>query len=257
MTMTTTEVANRILKAYETGIPIAPVRSEISGLAAAYAVQRATYNAWVKAGRKPAGHKIGLTSKAVQEQLGVHEPDYGALFSDMILDNGAHIGPRTVLQPRVEPEIAFVLKADLVGEDLTAKDVIAATDYVVAAVEVCGSRVKGWDIRFEDTIADNASSGLVVLGNQKCKPDLAKLADVAVQVRLNGAVSAEGRGAACLGNPANAVAWLAGALTRLGGRLFAGEVVMSGALAKMVPAETESRFEADFGAFGTVTLQFD
>jgi 2-keto-4-pentenoate hydratase len=257
MTMNTTEIAKRILKAYETGIPIAPVRTEISGLAEAYAVQRATYDVWVKAGRKPAGHKIGLTSKAVQDQLGVHEPDYGTLFGDMILNSGSHIGPRAVLQPRVEPEVAFVLKADLVGESLTAEEVIAATDYVVPAVEVCGSRVKGWDIRFEDTVADNASSGLVVLGSQKCKPDLAKLADVAVQVRLNGAVSAEGRGAACLGNPANAVAWLAGALTRLGDRLRAGGVVMSGAMAKMVPAEAGSHFEADFGEFGMVTLQFD
>jgi 2-keto-4-pentenoate hydratase len=255
--MTATEVANRILKAYETGVPIAPVRTEISGLVAAYAVQRATYDAWVMAGRKPAGHKIGLTSKAVQEQLGVHEPDYGTLFGDMILENGAHIGSRAVLQPRVEPEVAFVLKADLAGENLTAAEVVAATDYVVPAVEVCGSRVKGWDIRFEDTVADNASSGLVVLGSQKWKPVLPKLADVTVQVRLNGADSAEGGGAACMGNPANAVAWLAGALTRLGDRLRAGDVVMSGALAKMVPAEAGSRFEADFGAFGMVTLQFN
>jgi 2-keto-4-pentenoate hydratase len=257
MAMTAAEIASRILEAYETGIPIAPVRSEIPGLAAAYAVQRVTYNAWVKAGRKPAGHKIGLTSKAVQEQLGVHEPDYGTLFSDMILGNGAHIGPRAVLQPRVEPEIAFVLDSDLVGTSLTADEVIAATDYVVPAVEVCGSRVRGWDIRFEDTIADNASSGLIVLGNQKYQPVLAKLADIAVQVRLNGVVSAEGRGTACLGNPANAVAWLAGVLTRLGHPLRAGGVVMSGAMAKMLPAETGSHFEADFGEFGIVTLQFD
>jgi 2-keto-4-pentenoate hydratase len=255
--MSAAEIANRILKAYESGVPIAPVRTEISGLAAAYAVQRATFDAWVKAGRKPTGHKIGLTSKAVQEQLGVHEPDYGVLFSDMILENGAHIGPRAVLQPRVEPEVAFVLKTDLVGENLTGDQVVSATDYVVPAVEVCGSRIKGWDIRFEDTVADNASSGLVVLGSQRWQPVLAKLTDVEVLVRINGAVSAEGRGNACLGNPANAVAWLAGALTRLGSRLRAGDIVMSGAIAKMVPAEAGSSFEADFGAFGSISLRFD
>jgi 2-keto-4-pentenoate hydratase len=220
-------------------------------------VQRATFDAWVKAGRKPVGHKIGLTSKAVQEQLGVHEPDFGALFSDMILENGAHIGPRAVLQPRVEPEVAFVLKTDLVGENLSADQVITATDYVVPAVEVCGSRIKAWDIRFEDTVADNASSGLVVLGNRKWKPALAELANLQVQVRLNGSVNAEGRGVACMGNPANAVAWLAGALTRLGDRLRAGDVVMSGAMAKMVAAEVGSSFDADFGAFGSVSLHFD
>ena len=255
--MSAAEIANRILKAYESGVPIAPVRTEISGLAAAYAVQRATFDAWVKAGRKPAGHKIGLTSKAVQEQLGVHEPDYGALFSDMILENGAHIGPRAVLQPRVEPEVAFVLKTDLVGENLTADQVVTATDYVVPAVEVCGSRIKAWDIRFEDTVADNASSGLVVLGGRKWKPALAELANLQVQVCLNGSVNAEGRGVACMGNPANAVAWLAGALTRLGDRLRAGDVVMSGAMAKMVAAEVGSSFDADFGAFGSVSLHFD
>jgi 2-keto-4-pentenoate hydratase len=255
--MSAAEIANRILKAYESGVPIAPVRTEISGLAAAYAVQRATFDAWVKAGRKPVGHKIGLTSKAVQEQLGVHEPDFGALFSDMILENGAHIGPRAVLQPRVEPEVAFVLKTDLVGENLSADQVITATDYVVPAVEVCGSRIKAWDIRFEDTVADNASSGLVVLGNRKWKPALAELANLQVQVRLNGSVNAEGRGVACMGNPANAVAWLAGALTRLGDRLRAGDVVMSGAMAKMVAAEVGSSFDADFGAFGSVSLHFD
>src|ERR1700691_5197814 len=252
--MNAAEIANRILEAYQSGVPIAPVRTEISGLAAAYAVQRATFDAWVKAGRKPAGHKIGLTSKTVQEQLGVHEPDYGALFSDMILENGAHVGPRAVLQPRVEPEVAFVLKTDLVGENLTADQVITATDYVVPAVEVCGSRIKGWDIRFEDTVADNASSGLVVLGSRKWKPDLAQLADLQVKVRLNGSINAEGRAAACLGNPANAVAWLAGALTRLGDRLRAGDVIMSGAMAKMVAAEVGSSFDADFGAFGSVSL---
>ncbi len=255
--MSAAEIANRILEAYKSGVPIAPVRTEVSGLAAAYAVQRATFDAWLKAGRKPAGHKIGLTSNAVQEQLGVHEPDYGALFGDMILENGAHIGPRAVLQPRVEPEVAFVLKTDLAGENLTADQVIAATDYVVPAVEVCGSRIKGWDIRFEDTVADNASSGLVVLGIRKSKPALAELADLQVQVRVNGSVNAEGRGVACLGNPANAVAWLAGALTRQGDRLRAGDVVMSGAMAKMVAAEVGSSFDADFGAFGSVSLHFD
>lgn len=254
--MTTIEIAQRILRAYETGDPIAPVRGEISGLAVAYAVQRATFDAWVSAGRKPAGHKIGLTSKAVQDQLGVKEPDYGTLFSDMILESGAQIGPQAVLQPRIEPEVAFVLKADLAGAHVTAEDVIAATDYVVPAVEVCGSRIKGWDIRFEDTIADNASSGLVVLGAAKHKPVLAALAEVAVQVRNGDAICAEGKGAACLGNPANAVAWLAVALAQFGHRLRAGEVVMSGAMAKMVPAERGDHFTVDFGTFGAVTLGF-
>jgi 2-keto-4-pentenoate hydratase len=255
--MSTVEIANRILEAYKTGVPIDPVRTELSGLMAAYAVQRATCEAWVKAGRKLAGRKIGLTSKTVQEQLGVHEPDYGALFSDMIFHSGVRIAPHTVLQPRVEPEVAFVLKTDLIGENLTAEQVIAATDYVVPAVEVCGSRIKGWDIHFEDTVADNASSGLVVLSSQKSRPVLAELAELSVQVHLNGSAKTEGRGAACLGNPANAVAWLGSALTQLGDQLHAGDVVMSGALAKMLPAEAGSSFDANFGTFGSVSVHFD
>jgi len=255
--MITMEIANRILRAYETGEPIAPVRDEISGLAAAYAVQRATLDVWVKAGRKPAGHKIGLTSKAVQDQLGVREPDYGTLLGDMILESGAQIAPQAVLQPRIEPEVAFMLKADIEGSKVTADDVIAATDYVMAAVEVCGSRIRGWDIRFEDTIADNASSGLVVVGTKRHKPVHAQLAEVAVRVRKDDTVCAEGKGAACLGNPANAVAWLAITLTGHGRRLQAGDLVMSGAMAKMVPADPGSDFSVDFGTFGTVTLGFN
>src|SRR4029077_7602688 len=119
MTMTTADVAKRILRAYQTRIPIDPVRTDVSGLAAAYAVQRATYDAWVEAGRKPTGHKIGLTSKAVQEQLGVHEPDSGTLFANMFLERGAIIYPHQELQPLVEPEFAFLPKADLVGKNLT------------------------------------------------------------------------------------------------------------------------------------------
>ena len=254
--MTTAEIANRILRAYETRVPIDPVRTDVKGLAAAYAVQRATYEVWVGAGRKPAGHKIGLTSKAVQEQLGVHDPDFGALFSDMVLQSGAVIEPRAVLQPRIEPEVAFLLKADLAGDDLTPDAVMAATDYVVPAVEICGSRIKGWDIRLEDTISDNASSGLVVLGSRKQKPKLADLAEIAVQVQLNEVTVADGRGAACLGSPANAVAWLARALTRLGHGLHAGDLIMSGAMAKMMPAEPGNRFDVDFGTFGSISLDF-
>jgi 2-keto-4-pentenoate hydratase len=251
------DIAKRILQAYKTGEPIAPVRGEVSGLAAAYTVQQATVDAWVKAGRGPAGHKIGLTSRAVQDQLGVKEPDYGMLFQDMILESGARIAPRAVMQPRIEPEVAFILKADLVGEQVTAEQVIAATDYVLPAVEVCGSRIKGWDIHFEDTIADNASSGLVVLGTKKHKPVLADLAEIVVQVRRADVICAEGKGAACLGNPANAVAWLAVALSRLGHQLRGGDLVMSGAMAKMVSAEKGEQFTVGFGTFGSVTLSFD
>jgi 2-keto-4-pentenoate hydratase len=253
------EIAERILAAYADGRAIAPVRGEITGVAAAYEVQRRTVDRWLRQGRKLAGHKIGLTSPAVQTQLGVDEPDFGALFADMVLRDGATVAPGRVLQPRIEGEIAFVLKADLAPDDsgrITPAAVIAATDYVTPAIEICGSRIANWDIRIEDTIADNASSGLIVLSEQRHAPSLAALERVAMQVRLDGAVAAEGNGAACLGNPANAVAWLGEALARFGTTLRAGDIVMSGALAKMLPAQPGSRFVADFGDFGRVSVAF-
>jgi 2-keto-4-pentenoate hydratase len=259
--MTKTEqIAQRILAAYASGQPIPPIRGEIEGVAEAYAIQRATIEHWLHEGRTLTGHKIGLTSKAVQAQLGVGEPDFGALFTDMVLRDGASVASAAVLQPRIEGEIAFVLKADLAGDKagrITPEDVIAATNYVTPAIEICGSRIAKWDIRIEDTIADDASSGLIVLSSRRNEPTLDMLAATAMTMRQNGAVAAEGRGEACLGNPAIAVAWLGEALLRFGTGLRAGDVVMSGALAKMLSAEPGSRFDADFGAFGSVSVAFD
>ena len=255
----TAAVAQRIIDAYDTGVPIKPVRGEITGVDEAYAVQRATIAHWLAKGRRLVGHKIGLTAEAVQAQLGVDEPDFGALFADMVLADGAIVPRGRVLQPRIEGEIAFVLKADLDGDRagrITPAQVIAATQYVTPAIEICGSRIANWDIRIEDTIADDASSGLIVLSGRHIAPDLAALATVAMTVRHNGTVAAEGSGEACLGNPANAVAWLGEALLRFGTKLRAGDIVMSGALAKMLPAEPGSRFTADFGECGSVTVAF-
>jgi 2-keto-4-pentenoate hydratase len=254
-----TAIAQRILEAYRTGTPIPPLRGEINGVDEAYAVQRATIGRWLAEGRRLAGQKIGLTAKAVQAQLGVDEPDFGALFADMVLPDGAMVPKGRVLQPRIEGEIAFVLKADLTGDGsgrIAPQQVIEATDYVTPAIEICGSRIANWDIRIEDTIADDASSGLIVLSGTRVKPDLAALAAVALTMRHNGTAAADGRGEACLGNPAIAVAWLGEALLRFGTRLRAGDIVMSGALAKMLAAEPGSRFVADFGAFGSVSVDF-
>jgi 2-keto-4-pentenoate hydratase len=250
------ETCQKILDAYETGKPIAPVRDRIRGVSDAYAVQQASVDIWLKRGRKIAGQKIGLTAKAVQTQLGVDEPDFGVLFADMILDDGAEVARGRVLQPRIEGELAFVLKSDLAGERLSAEDVIKATDYVSPAIEICGSRIANWDIRIADTISDNASAGLVVLGKTRVKPVLDDLPAIPMAIQHNGTVAAEGRGEACLGNPALAVAWLGQTLTRFGRGLCAGDVVMSGALAKMVAADPGSKFVVDFGKLGTVRVQF-
>jgi 2-keto-4-pentenoate hydratase len=252
----TSEIARRILRAYSDHMPIEPVRGEIKGVAAAYAVQLAAIDIWKGRGRKIAGQKIGLTSAAVQDQLGVKEPDFGALFADMILDDGATVPPGAVLQPRIEGEVAFILKSDLRGAKITPEEVIRATDYVCPAIEICGSRIARWDIKIEDTIADNASSGLVVVGRKHTKPVLANLADAEMSIRHNGTPAGSGRGQACLGNPAIAVAWLAEALTRFGEGLRAGDLVMSGSLAKMIAAAPGDKFAVDFGALGSVSVTF-
>lgn len=258
--MTDTEqIAQRILAAYASGNPIQPIRSEVKGVAAAYAIQREVVQRWLRQGRTLAGHKIGLTSKAVQDQLGVAEPDFGELFGDMVLRDGATVAPGRVLQPRIEGEIAFVLKTDLEADAsgrVSPEAVIAATDYVTPAIEICGSRIANWDIKIEDTIADNASSGLIVLSGQRNAPSLAALRSVRMRLRHNDEPALEGSGEACLGNPAIAVAWLAEALAGFGTKLRAGDIVMSGALAKMLPAAQGSRFVADFGDFGKVSVEF-
>jgi len=252
------DIAQRLIRAHETRTPIAPVRGEIKGVDEAYAVQRETLRHWTRIGGKVAGRKIGLTSKAVQAQLGVDEPDFGALFEDMIRSDSAKIELGAVLQPRVEAEIAFILGRDLEGENISAEQVLLATDYVCPAIEVCGSRIARWDIKIEDTIADNASAGLVVVGGKRSPPpSLESLASTSMSLLLGSTEVAQGRGDACLGNPAFAVAWLAEALTRFGERLRAGDIVMSGALAKMVAANPGDCFEARFGNFGSVYARFE
>lgn len=250
-------IAERILAAYASGVPIAPVRGEVNGVAEAYEVQMETVKHWIGKGRIPAGHKIGLTSKAIQSQLGVEEPDFGVLFADMVLQDGAMVSRAAILQPRIEGEIAFVLKSDLRGDHVSPADVVAATDHVCPAIEICGSRIAGWDIRIQDTIADNASSGLIVMGAKKTRPDLEMLAQIPLSLMQDGVEAASGRGDACLGNPANAVAWLAITQTHFGDGLHAGDVIMSGALAKMLSAAPGNRFQADYGAFGSVSVSFE
>lgn len=249
------DIVADLLKAHEAKIPIPPVRTRISGAAAAYEVQRRLVSVWQSNGRPIIGRKIGLTSKVVQKQIGVSEPDFGALFPDMLIKDGGSVPDGLTIQPRVEGEIAFVLKADLHGE-VSPSEVIQATDFVCPAIEICDSRIARWDIRLEDTLADNASSGLFVLGSRQTKPDLEMLQSVSMELVHNSKVTGVGRGEECLGNPANAVAWLSGALTRFGDGLRKGDIVLSGALTKMVAAEPDSHFEANFGGLGSVRVSF-
>jgi 2-keto-4-pentenoate hydratase len=222
----------------------------------AYQVQLHTIDKKVQAGSKIVGKKIGLTSLAMQKMLGVDQPDYGHLLDEMVVQNGGEVPFQRVLQPKVEAEIAFVLKKDLIGPRVSTLDVLLATDYVVAALEIVDSRVADWKIKLQDTVADNASSGLYVLGDKRVKPDEIDLSMVGSVLYKNGEMMNTGVGAAALGNPATCVAWLANKLFEFGITLKAGEVILSGALSAAVNAEPGDRFSARLAHLGEVSVSF-
>jgi len=250
--------AERLWEAHVSATPCAPVRELIgqTDLAAAYAVQEHNTRRWLAQGRRLAGRKIGLTSKSVQRQLGVDEPDFGMLFADMAVPDGAEIAMRGLLQPRVEGEVAFCLKRDLTQPQLTMTDVIGAIDYALAAIEVVDSRIERWDIKIADTIADNASSARYVLGNEpKSLRELDLRLCGMVLERLGEQVSF-GAGAACLGHPLNATLWLAQRMAATGRPLLAGDLVMSGALGPMVAARPGDVFDLKINGLGSVRAAF-
>ncbi|RBM17739.1 2-keto-4-pentenoate hydratase [Prauserella sp. PE36] len=253
------EAAERLLEATRTHVPCAPVRDVLpdgSG-ETAYAVQGILTERALADGRRMVGRKVGLTSPAVQRQLGVDRPDFGVLFADMEVPAGTEADSGRLLQPKVEAEIAFVLAADLDAPDLDAAAVRAATAHVVAALEIVDSRIAGWDITFADTVADNASSGLYVLGAERVELGDQDLRTVRMELTDGtGATVSEGTGAACLGDPVEAVLWLAATCRDLGAPLRAGEVVLSGALGPMVPAVLGRTYTAQLSGLGSVSVGF-
>lgn len=258
MTSPIAHVADLLYDAAQHGVPIPPVRSLLpdADLAAAYAVQKFNTERALAAGRRLVGRKIGLTSLAVQKQLGVDQPDFGMLYADMAFSDGEEVPWSKLMQPKCEAEVALVLAKDLAEERITVTDLIDATAYALPAIEIVGSRIANWDIRITDTIADNASSGLYVLGNRPVK-----LADV--DLRLAGMVLERrgepvsfGAGAACLGQPLNAALWLARMMARIGSPLKAGDVVLTGALGPMVPVNPGDVFEARIHGLGSVRAAF-
>lgn len=238
--------------------PVPPLRDALSahGIAGAYAVQQANTRFALAQGRRIVGRKIGLTSLSVQRQLGVDQPDYGVLLDDMALYDGEEVAAGRVLQAKVEGEVAFVLGRDITQPNATPAEVLRATDFVLPAIEIVGSRIANWDIRLLDTVADNASSGLFVVGNE---PRLLREVDLRscgmVMTRAGDEVST-GTGSACLGHPVNAVVWLARKLVEMGGPLRAGDIVMSGALGPMVKAEPGDAFEVRIEGLGSVRTAF-
>jgi 2-keto-4-pentenoate hydratase len=252
------QVADALDQAARSGVPIAPIRSLLpeGDLAAAYAVQQINTERALHQGRRLTGRKIGLTSLAVQKQLGVDQPDFGMLFADMACGDGEEIAWARLMQAKCEAEVALVLARDLSDERLTVTDLIDATAYALPAIEIVGSRIARWDIRITDTIADNASSGLYVLGNRPVKLGDVDLRLAGMVMTQRGAPVSFGVGAACLGHPFNAALWLARTLARLGRPLKAGDVVLTGALGPMVGVNPGDVFEARINGLGSVRAVF-
>jgi 2-keto-4-pentenoate hydratase len=253
-----TAALERLEAARATGRPCAPVRTllPVGDISAGYAVQSAWMAGQVAGGERVAGRKIGLTSPAVQAQLGVDQPDFGTLLASMDCPQGEPIDIGRLLQPKIEAEIAFVLAADLDAPDIGPDDVLAATGSVAAALEIVDSRVVGWDISIVDTVADNASSGLFTLGLERRAPAGLDLPGCQMRLWRGGEQVSAGSGAACLGDPAAAVAWLAATARSYGQPLRAGEIVLSGALGPMVPVAAGDRFTAEIGGLGLVQASF-
>lgn len=258
-TMTLTAAADRLDLARQTGEPCPPVRDllGVGGVAAAYTVQRIQTERQLAIGRRVVGRKIGLTSKVVQAQLGVNSPDFGVLFDDMAVPDGAEIPQGTVLQPRVEAEVALVLERDLTFERHTVADLIRATAFALPAIEVVGSRIRDWDINIVDTVADNASSGLYVLGGPPALLRDVDLRTAGMVMERRGEQVSAGAGAACWGHPLHAALWLANVLASLGDPLRAGDTVLTGALGPMVTAAPGDVFEARIQGLGSVRAVFE
>lgn len=252
------QLAARLRRAHDTGVATGPLRDELppGDLAAAYAVQNVNTRHWLKQGRRLIGRKIGLTSKSVQKQLGVDQPDYGMLYADMALCDGEEVAMSRLMQPKVEAEIALVLERDLKQQDLSITELMSAVAYAVPAIEIVGSRIENWNIKILDTIADNASSGLFVLGNDPKKLEGLDLRLCGMVMERRGDQISLGAGVACLGNPLNAALWLARTMVGIGAPLKAGDVIMSGALGPLAPVEAGDVIEVRISGLGSVRAAF-
>ena len=250
--------ADRLWQAEVERVPISPITERGADLTVqdAYAIQTHNVARKVSAGKVVRGRKVGLTSRPMQELLGVAEPNFGVLLDDMFVDGGDEVRLETMVQPRVEAEVAFVMASGLEGPGVTATDALVATAGVLAAIEIVDSRIADWRIQLVDTVADNASSGKVVLGSRLSPISEIDPRLIGVLFYRNGKPIESGAGAAALGNPARCVAWLANKLATFGEGLRAGDVVLPGALHRMVPVRPGDVFRAEFAHLGSVTARF-
>lgn len=245
-------VTNTLLGALKTARPCGPVRDLLQGdLDSAYEVQELIIQSRTSTRNRRVGRKVGLTAPAVQRQLGVDQPDFGVLLSEMQLGEDEQIPYEALIAPRIEAEIAFVMGRDV--EDTERDAVLSAVDFVVPSLEIVDSRIANWDIGIVDTVADNASSAYFVLGEGKATLNDYVPAGAEMVMTINGQQVSQGTGADCLGDPINALLWVAETAAALGRPLRAGEVVLSGALGPMAPFNAGDVVEARISGLGTVT----
>jgi len=251
------EVAIALRNAYKKG-SIDPVSQtyNLEDDTTAYEIQKINTDFWIKEGRRLVGRKIGLTSVSIQNQFGVDQPDFGALFADMAYGSGEEIDIKQLLQPKAEAEIAFVLKKELPHRNHTYADIIDATAYVLPCIEIADSRIKDWKIKLQDTVSDNASAGIYVLGSKPVKLNKIDLEMCGMKMECKGEVVSTGMGMACLGNPLNAVVWLANKMTETGNPLQAGDLILSGALGPMVNVQAGDSFKTSISGLGSVSIHF-
>jgi 2-keto-4-pentenoate hydratase len=251
-------IADDLLQASSTGVPIPRLSTQFPDLTVddAYEIQTLQLQRYVQAGRVLAGRKVGLTSLAMQQQLGVDSPDFGFFFTDMVYHDDAVIPENLFISPKVEPEFAYILGADLQGPGVTIEQAVAAIAEIRPAIEIIDSRIADWNIGLVDTVADNASCGAIVIGNTPINLSPAQLSDVLCTLRVAGEEVGHGRGDAVMGDPVAPLAWLANVLGERGVTLRAGDAVLPGAFmaAAAVPAGVD--VTADFGQYGSVTISF-
>ncbi len=252
------DAAQALATAERDRVPIAPLRETYPGLDVvdAYEIALTNIRGRLAGGATVHGHKVGLSSAAMQQMMGVDEPDYGHLLSDMALREDEPVSAGRYCFPRVEVEVGFILGATLPGEDCTEDDVLAATEAVAPAIELIDSRVRDWDIRIGDTIADNASSAGYVLGRERVAPGDLDLRGIEARLTRNGAQVAAGRSDAVLGNPVTAVAWLARTVASYGVTLEAGHVILPGSVHRAIDVAPGDDFEAVLDGLGSVRLSF-
>lgn len=252
------QLAAELVEATSALVPVTPLRDRLDGMdvADAYYIQTAQLNHHLAAGRVLAGRKVGLTSLAMQRQLGVDSPDFGFFFEDMVHGEGARIPASAFISPKVEPEFGFVLKHSLQGPGVTLEQAAAAIDAVYPAIEIIDSRVADWNIKLVDTVADNASCGAIAVGSTALDVDPSALLDVTCSLVIDGAALGTGTGADVMGNPVAPLAWLANVLGEQGVALDAGQLILPGSFTKAEPVTAGSTAVADFGALGSLTIHF-